>query len=153
MRRVRHIDPTTAGLSSSIFWGGMALGRYSLGPVSDRFGVHITVAVYIVIAIFFQIGLGIVEDATATLIILGLNGFMVAPLYPSGVVVLVSRLPLRSQLTAVAVAMGLGQGKLSVGYDTRLRHLLIIPNNFSGSCCCSSWSRLHGYETRHAASD
>ena len=111
MRRVRHIDPTTAGLSSSIFWGGMALGRYSLGPVSDRFGVHITVAIYIVIAIAFQIGLGIVEDATATLVVLGLNGFMVAPLYPSGVVVLVSRLPKRSQLTAVAVAMGLGQGK------------------------------------------
>jgi MFS family permease len=112
----------------------MALGRYSLGPVSDRFGVHITVAVYIVVAMFFQIGLGIVQSATATLVILGLNGFMVAPLYPSGVVVLVSRLPLRSQLTAVAIAMGLGQmgaavAPLGVGFmATKLgmQHLIEV---------------------------
>lgn len=109
MRRVQHMDPSLAGLSSSVFWTGMALGRYLLGPVSDRFGVRISVAVYILVAIVLQIGLGAINNKIASMILLGLNGFMIAPLYPSGVVVLVSQLPLRSQLTAVGLAMALGQ--------------------------------------------
>ena len=128
------MDPSVAGLSSSVFWIGMALGRYLLGPVSDRFGVRRSVAAYIIIAFIFQIGLGLVNDSIGSLVILGFNGFMIAPLYPSGIVILVSRLPKQSQLTAVAVAMGLGQmgaavAPLGVGFMAThlgMQHLIEV---------------------------
>lgn len=139
MQRVGNMDSFLAGLSSSIFWTGMALGRYSLGHVSDRFGVRRSVAAYIVIAIVFQVGLGWMNDSVGLLVLLALNGFMIAPLYPSGIVVLVSRLPGASQLTSVAVAMGLGQvgaavAPLAVGFmATRLglQHLIEVVSILS----------------------
>ena len=112
----------------------MALGRYLLGPVSDRLGVRRSVAAYIIIAFVFQIGLGLVKNSTGSLVILGFNGFMIAPLYPSGIVVLVSRLPKQSQLTAVALAMSLGQmgaavAQLGVGFMAThlgMQHLIEV---------------------------
>jgi fucose permease len=109
MRRARHMDPSTAGYSSSIFWIGMTAGRYALGPVSERFGVGQSVTIYIIFAMCTQVGLGLVRDTLATFLFLALNGFLIAPLFPSGIVVLVARVAPQSQLTVVAIAIAVGQ--------------------------------------------
>ena len=118
---------------------GMAVGRYALGPASERFGVSRSVAAYIVIAIGLEAALGLQRDTVATFAFLGLVGCMLAPLYPSGIVVLTSRVPARAQLTLVAIAMAIGQlggaaAPVGVGFmATRLgmQHLLQVVGALS----------------------
>lgn len=131
MLRVRNADPTVAGLSSSTFWLGMAVGRYTLGLVTERYGVSGTVAIYIALALGLQVMLNLVKDISFTMVLLAANGFFVAPLFPSGIVLLVSRLRAEENLSAVALLIALGQvggslATLAVGFmadSLGIRHL------------------------------
>ena len=109
MQRTRHVDTTVAGFATSAFWIGMTLGRYTLGSISDKFGVHRSVAMYIAISIGLQIGLNVLSQTTITLLLIGINGFFLAPVFPSGIIVLVSRTEPRNQIAVVAVAIAFGQ--------------------------------------------
>ena len=134
MRRARNLDPSTAGYSSSVFWVGMAAGRYALGLGSERFGVGRSVTIYIIVALCAQVGLGLVWNTVATFWFLALNGFLIAPLFPSGIIVLVSLVAPQSQLKIVALAIAIGQlgaaaAPLGVGFmATRLgmHHLIEV---------------------------
>lgn len=109
LRRVRDTNPSVAGYASSVFWVGMAIGRYTLGLVSEKLGVMIAITAYILIAFTFQVLFGFLQHTVPLLVVLGLNGLMIGPLFPSGIIVLVSRLPQNIRLKAVAFAIGLGQ--------------------------------------------
>lgn len=109
MLRARHATLNVASSASSIFWVGMAVGRYALGVVTERFGVSKSVAIYITLALLSQVLLNLVTDINLTLILLAASGFFVAPLFPSGIVLLVSRLETRLHMPAVAFLIALGQ--------------------------------------------
>lgn len=109
----------------------MTVGRYVLGLVTERFGVAMSVAVYITLAFCFQLMLNLVTDVNATMVLLAANGFFVAPLFPSGIVLLVSRLEAHMHMRAVALLIALGQvggaiAPLAVGFmadSLGIRHL------------------------------
>lgn len=131
MLRARRADHTLASLASSTFWIGTTVGRYALGLVTERFGVALSVAAYITLALCFQLMLNLVMDVTATMVLLAANGFFVAPLFPSGIVLLVSRLQAHVHMRAVALLIALGQvggaiAPLAVGFmadSLGIRHL------------------------------
>lgn len=107
--RTRHADTATAASASSIFWVGMAIGRYALGAVTERIGLRASVSSYIVAACGAQIGLMILKQIPGTLAVLGICGFFSAPLFPSGIVMLSSRTLPESRTQVVAAVIALGQ--------------------------------------------
>lgn len=121
MLRVRKADEVVASLASSTFWIGMTVGRYALGLVTERHSVSASVAVYISLALGFQLLLNLVTDVKSTMVLLAANGMFVAPLFPSGIVLLVSRLDVEQHMPAVALLIALGQvggalATLAVGF-------------------------------------
>lgn len=107
--RTRDVDAATAASASSVFWMGMAIGRYVLGAVSERIGLRFAVALYIVAASCSQIVLLVAGKVTITLVVLGVCGFFLAPLFPSGIVLLASQTAPQDRIGVVAAAIAMGQ--------------------------------------------
>jgi fucose permease len=107
--RTRHADTATAASASSIFWLGMAIGRYILGAVTEHVGLRASVSAYIVVACCAQLGLMVLKQIPETLVVLGVCGFFLAPLFPSGIVMLSVRTPPENRTQAVAAVIALGQ--------------------------------------------
>ena len=107
--RTRQADTATAASASSIFWLGMAIGRYALGAVTERIGLYTSVSSYIVVACCAQLGLMVLNQIWGTLTVLGVCGFFLAPLFPSGIVMLSIRTPAENRTQVVAAVIALGQ--------------------------------------------
>lgn len=108
MTRVREVEEATASLSSSVFWVGVALGRFFLGPVTQHFGPDLSVTVYIILATVFEILLRFSTQFGVSLALLGGTGFFFAPMYPSGIVMLAAKLPVHEYIGGIAVAASMG---------------------------------------------
>ncbi|KAB5542547.1 major facilitator superfamily domain-containing protein [Coniochaeta sp. 2T2.1] len=109
MLRARHATPYLASLCSSSFWVGMAVGRFSLGPVTDRFGVRAAVVVYILFDIASDLLFYAVDAPVAAVILTAALGFWCGPLFPSAIVRLNSSLPRELHVPAVAFVASVGQ--------------------------------------------
>ena len=107
--RARHVDATTAASASSVFWLGMTLGRYTLSAVSDRIGLRLAVSCYIAVAVGAQIFLIILVQLSGILVVLGIGGYFLAPLFPSGILVLASQTEPRDRVSIVASVIAMGQ--------------------------------------------
>ncbi|KAF2662440.1 MFS transporter-like protein [Lophiostoma macrostomum CBS 122681] len=109
MRRSRHVSPYLAGLSSSGFWGGMAVGRLTLGAVTDRIGVRKATAGYFLLTIVFEVLFAIARVPAVSMVFMTLLGLFSGPLFPSGVVVLTRLLPAELHVPAVSLVASMGQ--------------------------------------------
>lgn len=109
LQRARHASPYLASLSSTGFWLGMAAGRLALGPVTDRCGVRVATAVYLVVAILLQAGLAAVPVAAVDTALIAGVGLFLGPLFPSGIVVLARALPKELHVGAVSFVAAVGQ--------------------------------------------
>jgi fucose permease len=107
--RTRHANPTTAASASSIFWLGMALGRYALGAVTEAIGLHTAVSTYIAMACCAQFLLMGLHQIAGNLVVLGVCGFFLAPLFPSGIVMLANRTPIQDRTEVIAAVIAMGQ--------------------------------------------
>lgn len=87
----------------------MALGRYSLGLLTDRLGVRIAVVMYCVAVIIFQLCLTLVRQLGPTLALIGACGFFLAPLFPSGIVLLAPNFSSQQRGIIVAFLIAMGQ--------------------------------------------
>ncbi|PFH60355.1 hypothetical protein XA68_11097 [Ophiocordyceps unilateralis] len=108
MLRVRHASPFAAGLSGSGFWAGMALGRASLGFVTERFGERLCLTVYLVICIALELVFWLVPRFIVSAIAVILLGFFLGPMFPGGVMVTAKLLPRRIHVSAIGFAMAMG---------------------------------------------
>ena len=87
----------------------MAVGRYALGPVTERVGLRTSVLTYIVVTCCAQFVLMVLRQISGTLVVLGVCGFFFAPLFPSGIVLLSSRHLPEDRTRVVAAVIALGQ--------------------------------------------
>jgi fucose permease len=87
----------------------MAIGRYALGAVTERVGLRTSVSSYIVAACCAQLGLILLKQIPGTLTLLGVCGFFLAPLFPSGIIMLSTRTPPENRTQVVAAVIALGQ--------------------------------------------
>jgi fucose permease len=87
----------------------MAIGRYALGAVTERVGLRVSVSSYIIAACCAQLGLMLLKQIPETLTLLGVCGFFLAPLFPSGIVMLSTRTPPENRTQVVAAVIALGQ--------------------------------------------
>lgn len=108
MLRVRHASPFAAGLSSSGFWAGMALGRALLGFVTERFGERLCLTIYLVICVILQLIFWLVPSFVVSAVAVVLLGFFLGPMFPGGVMVTAKLLPRRIHVSAIGFAMAVG---------------------------------------------
>lgn len=87
----------------------MAIGRYALGAVTEVVGLRTAVLVYIAVACCAQFLLMGLDQVVGTLVILGVCGFFLAPLFPSGIVMLSLRTPPQDRTVIVAAVIAMGQ--------------------------------------------
>ena len=110
MRRIRHLAPESSSIAASSFWFGMAIGRLLLGFVTESFGLRGSVTAYILLSTIAQILFRQITASTQlSFLLLGLNGFFCGPLFPSGILLLATKLPKQSHVGAVAAAAAMGQ--------------------------------------------
>jgi fucose permease len=109
MLRSRHSSTYESGLAASGYWIGMAVGRLSLGFLTDRLGVRRATILYSLFAIGIEGLFAILSSAAIAVVLMTLLGFVMGPLFPSGVVVLTSLLPGELHVAAVSFVASLGQ--------------------------------------------
>lgn len=106
----RHssVEPASAAIASSVFWIGMAVGRYSLGFLTEYLGVPLAVVIYCISTMILQLWLIKVSQIGTTLVLIGGCGFFLAPSFPSGIVLLAPHfdIPQRGIIIAFLIAMG-----------------------------------------------
>jgi len=109
MLRNRGATPYLASLSSSGYWIGMAIGRLLLGFGTDRIGVRRAMVLYFLFAIGLEALFATLTSPIASVVLMALLGFVMGPLFPSGVVVLTRLLPRELHIAAVSFVASLGQ--------------------------------------------
>jgi fucose permease len=109
MLRNRDASPYLASLASSGFWIGMAIGRLVLGFGTDRMGVRRATALYFVFAVGLEVLFAALTSPIVSVVLMTLLGFVMGPLFPSGVVVLTRLLPEELHIAAVSFVASLGQ--------------------------------------------
>jgi fucose permease len=109
MLRSRHSTAYIAGLSSSGYWIGMAVGRLTLGFATDRMGVRRATGLYFVVAIVIDVLFAGLSSPAASVALMTMLGFIMGPMFPSGVVVLTRLLPAELHVAAVSFVASLGQ--------------------------------------------
>ena len=109
MLRERHASDYIAGLSSSGYWIGMAVGRLILGFATDKMGVRRATVFYFLCAIVLEALFAAFSSLPASVILMNMLGFVMGPLFPSGVVVLTRLLPAELHVAAVSFVASLGQ--------------------------------------------
>jgi fucose permease len=107
--RHRNATPYLASMASSGFWGGMAVGRFALGVVTDKLGVGRANMIYFLITIAFQVVFAFFHVHIASIIFMTLIGFFIGPMFASGVVILTRLLPAELHVAAVSFVASAGQ--------------------------------------------
>lgn len=108
MLRVRHASEFASGASGSGFWAGMALGRASLGFVTERFGERLCITIYLAICIGLELLFWLVPKFIVSAVAVAFLGCFLGPLFPGAVMVTAKLLPKRIHVSAIGFAMAIG---------------------------------------------
>ncbi|KAH8705728.1 major facilitator superfamily domain-containing protein [Talaromyces proteolyticus] len=109
MSRSRESSTYVAALTSSMFWGGMAIGRFTLGPLARAANLRLIVIVYILLSLPVQLFFRFSLNGGLSLALAGGIGFSFGPMFPAGVLMLSSQLPKSLQVRGCSVAASVGQ--------------------------------------------
>lgn len=109
MLRIRKATPFTASTCASGFWGGMALGRMTLGSVTDRFGERASVTVYLIAALAAEALFCLVTPIASAVVSITMLGFFLGPIFPTGIVMITRLMPRELHVGAVAAVNAVGQ--------------------------------------------
>jgi fucose permease len=109
MLRSLHSTTYESGLAASGYWVGMAVGRLSLGFLTDRLGVRRATVLYFIFAIGIEVLFAMLSSAAISVVLMTALGFVMGPLFPSGVVLLTRSLPAELHVAAVSFVASLGQ--------------------------------------------
>ncbi|KAF7540231.1 hypothetical protein G7Z17_g12249 [Cylindrodendrum hubeiense] len=114
MLRVRHAEPFLAGLTVTLFWLGLTMGRIALGFVTGRIGEKLAITGYLVLCIGLELLYWLVPNFAASVVFVMLLGFFLGPMFPAAVVVATKLLPADYHVSAIGFAAALGGGGASL---------------------------------------
>ncbi|KAL2064524.1 hypothetical protein VTL71DRAFT_3661 [Oculimacula yallundae] len=109
MIRSRDTAPDFASISSTSFWGGMAVGRFTLGVVTDKLGVGSANIIYFVVTLALQVIFARVRNNHASMVLLGSIGFFMGPMFACGIVQVTRLLPKELHIPAISFGASAGQ--------------------------------------------
>jgi fucose permease len=96
-------------MTSSIFWGGMAAGRFTMGAATRATGLRKLVVVYILLSLVAQLAFRSRLPLAASLVLVAAVGFSFGPIFPAGILMLARQLPTSLQVRGCSVAASVGQ--------------------------------------------
>ncbi|OAP61554.1 hypothetical protein AYL99_03757 [Fonsecaea erecta] len=108
MLRVRSASPSASGYSGTGFWAGMALGRASLGFVTERFGERVCITVYLALCLALQLVFWLVPKFIVSAVAVAFLGFFLGPMFPGCVMMAAKLLPKHIHVSSIGFAMALG---------------------------------------------
>lgn len=114
MLRVRDAEPFLAGLTVTLFWLGLTIGRVVLGFVTGRVGEKLAITGYLIIAIVLLVLYWTVPHFIAAIVFVTLMGFFFGPLFPAAIVVVMKLLPVEHHISAVGFSAALGGGGAAI---------------------------------------
>lgn len=114
MIEVRHVDGFLAGLTVTLFWLGLTLGRVILGFVTGRIGEKLAILGYLILCIGFQLVYWLVPNFVVTIISVILLGFFLGPLFPAAIVAATKLLPSDYHIGAIGFAAAFGGGGAAI---------------------------------------
>jgi fucose permease len=114
MLRVRNAERFLAGLTVTLFWMGLMLGRIILGFVTGRIGEKLAVAIYILLCLGLQLLYWLVPHFIASVVFVILLGFFLGPLFPAVIVVAAKLLPAEQHVSAIGFASAFAGGGAAV---------------------------------------
>lgn len=86
----------------------MALGRATLGFVTERFGERLCLAIYLAICLGLELLFWLVPDFVVSAVVVALLGFFLGPMFPGAVMITAKLLPKRTRVSAIGFAMSMG---------------------------------------------
>jgi fucose permease len=111
---VRHANPFDAGLTVTVFWLGLTLGRVVLGFVTGRVGEKLAITVYLLLTIALQLLYWLVPSFVASAIFVAFLGFFLGPLFPAAIVAATKLLPSDYHVSAIGFAAAFGGGGAAI---------------------------------------
>ncbi|RFU35077.1 hypothetical protein B7463_g1180, partial [Scytalidium lignicola] len=108
MSRSRNSSTYIAALTSSMFWGGMSIGRFTLG-LAKAAGLRLIVIIYIILSLASQVLFRFHFHVAVSLSLAASIGFSFGPMFPAGIIMLTSQLPKSLQVRACSIAASVGQ--------------------------------------------
>ncbi|KAH8175285.1 major facilitator superfamily protein [Sarocladium implicatum] len=114
MLRVRHAEPFLAGLTVTLFWLGLTIGRVVLGFITGRIGEKLAITGYLLLSTILLILYWLVPHFIAAIVFVTLMGFFFGPLFPAAIVAVTKLLPIEHHISAVGFSAALGGGGAAV---------------------------------------
>ncbi|ATY64800.1 Major facilitator superfamily transporter [Cordyceps militaris] len=108
MLNVRHASAYASGISATGFWTGMALGRATLGFVTERFGERLCLTIYLATCLALELLFWLVPEFIVSAVAVAFLGFFLGPMFPGAVMVTAKLLPKRIHVSAIGFAMSMG---------------------------------------------
>ena len=108
MLRVRSASPSASGYSGSGFWAGQALGRATLGFVTERFGERTCVLIYLALCLALELVFWLVPQFIVSAVAVAFLGFFLGPMFPGGVMMAAKLLPKHIHVSSIGFAMAMG---------------------------------------------
>ncbi|EGS23872.1 uncharacterized protein CTHT_0005800 [Thermochaetoides thermophila DSM 1495] len=114
MLRARSAPPFLAGLTATLFWLGLTLGRVVLGFVTGRMGEKPAITLYLLLCVAFELGYWLVPHFAAAAVFVTSLGFFLGPLFPAAIVAAAKLLPSELHVSAIGFAAAFGGGGAAV---------------------------------------
>ncbi|KAK7888388.1 hypothetical protein LTR67_008734 [Exophiala xenobiotica] len=108
MLRVRSASPSASGYSGSGFWAGQALGRASLGFVTERFGERRCILIYLAFCLALELIFWLVPTFIVSAVAVAFLGFFLGPMFPGGVMMAAKLLPKHIHVSSIGFGMAMG---------------------------------------------
>ena len=110
MLTVRHAQPFLSGVTVTLFWLGLTIGRVILGFVTGRIGEKLAMTIYLLLSVTLEIIYWLVPSIAASIASVILLGFFLGPLFPVAIVAATKLLPSDYHVGAIGFAAAFGGG-------------------------------------------
>lgn len=114
MMEVRKADPFLAGVTATLFWLGLSLGRVVLGFVTGRLGEKAAITGYLLLCMALELLYWLAPTTAGAMVFVSLLGFFLGPLFPAAIVVATQLLPRDYHVSAIGFASAIGGGGAAV---------------------------------------
>jgi len=108
MGTIRGSTPFAAGMAETGFWLGITLGRVMLGFVTGRIGEKLAILIYLALATGLHLIFYLVPNQYVSFVMVALEGFFLAPLFPAAVVAATKLLPTHLHVAGIGFAAAFG---------------------------------------------
>ncbi|OAA44351.1 Major facilitator superfamily domain, general substrate transporter [Metarhizium rileyi] len=114
MMEERHADGFVAGVTATLFWLGLSLGRIVLGFVTGRVGERLAITVYLALCIAFQLAYWLIPTIAGAMSFVTFLGFFLGPLFPAAIAISTKLLPTEYHVSAIGFSSAIGGGGAAV---------------------------------------